>query len=486
MIKLTSETKDPTWREISTRNQKPQFYHTSTRFDHYIISISGNCQREAEEEIYVFDIDTETWHKPQLTGDQLQLGKFHTACLFNTNKIVVYGGIGGTYFCNDVFIFTIISENQKEISLNIEKIPMGNESLGRYKHSSEIIGDKMYVFGGSLVRTAQYNELWCLNLKDFKWTECEQKGDIPPPRYRHKSFLFENKMYIFGGLQGWVKEENLNDLFCLDLDTLHWSEVKYTGTAPYPSHTISLAENEGLIYAFGNSTLFNLDIKNNKWKVIPTNSEPPEERWGHTMTCYKDEIFVYGGGNKIFCLNIAFMNEQSDRDDLDQISKFYLKSLFSDVIFKVQEKKFFAHKLVLATRCKFFSNLFSSGMAESDQKEIEIKECKSETFEALLKYIYCDKIKFTEEVAMDMFLLCKKWMFKKLEEECEIFLSETLTLKNIIERAKLAEKLDSTKLITAITSFIVSNKVEAEKSGILFELPSFILAKAITESTKPK
>jgi len=128
-------------------------------------------------------------------------------------------------------------------------------------------------------------------------------------------------------------------------------------------------------------------------------------------------------------------------------------------------------------------NYIVGGMLEANQKEIEIQDCKAETFEALLKYIYCGEVEFTDEIATDLFILCNKWLFKELEEECEDYLAETLTLENVLERTKLAEKFETQELTNALPSFIIENIIELEKRGDLYQMPPAINVKIMLEQT---
>ena len=103
------------------------------------------------------------------------------------------------------------------------------------------------------------------------------------------------------------------------------------------------------------------------------------------------------------------------------------------------------------------------------------------TGKAFLKYIYCDDLDLTGELALDLLTLSNKWLFKELEEECEDFLAETLTLENAVERAELANKLEGNRLTNAIIEFIIENLSELEKRGDLLEMPPAINVKVMVE-----
>ena len=47
-------------------------------------------------------------------------------------------------------------------------------------------------------------------------------GECPPVRANHSSSVVGNKLYIFGG---WDGIKRLNDLFSFDVNTNRWQEV---------------------------------------------------------------------------------------------------------------------------------------------------------------------------------------------------------------------------------------------------------------------
>jgi len=69
----------------------------------------------------------------------------------------------------------------------------------------------------------------------------------------------------------------------------------------------------------------------------------------------------------------------------------YLGGLFmnqekSDVTFKIEDQLIPAHKQVLMRKSRYFEGVFNSGMAESTQEVIEIKDCEYEIFKGKQKY----------------------------------------------------------------------------------------------------
>lgn len=79
---------------------------------------------------------------------------------------------------------------------------------------------------------------------------------------------------------------------------------------------------------------------------------------------------------------------------LAQINKMRLRSDFCDVRLKVGSRVFRVHRLVLAASSPYFSALFSGGMSEVYQEEVQILGVETEVFEVLLDFIYTGQLRF--------------------------------------------------------------------------------------------
>lgn len=86
---------------------------------------------------------------------------------------------------------------------------------------------------------------------------------------------------------------------------------------------------------------------------------------------------------------------------LAQINKMRLRSDFCDVRLKVGSRIFRVHRLVLAASSPYFSALFSGGMSEVDQEEVQILGVETEIFEVLLDFIYTGQLCFYQHHRYD-------------------------------------------------------------------------------------
>lgn len=83
--------------------------------------------------------------------------------------------------------------------------------------------------------------------------------------------------------------------------------------------------------------------------------------------------------------------------------------------------------------------MLDSGMKEAVENRVEIKDLSIGTFEAILCYIYTDKVDLTKIDVTDLLAAANKYLLPLLKVECQTFLAERLTIENCSEMLVLAD-----------------------------------------------
>jgi hypothetical protein len=93
----------------------------------------------------------------------------------------------------------------------------------------------MFLFGGNTYnKTVQvfgdemvHSPLYCLNMKTFSWSQLKTRGDVVKPRDEHTAVLDEpnGTMVIFGGFED---GERVNDVAIYNLKTNIWQKIKHS------------------------------------------------------------------------------------------------------------------------------------------------------------------------------------------------------------------------------------------------------------------
>jgi hypothetical protein len=102
------------------------------------------------------------------------------------------------------------------LSLKISKLTPAFKPCSRIDFSISKMGNKIYLYGG--VCSKLYNELWMYNIDKNKWSQIHfSEKDDPTPRKGHTSVIIKDTLFIYGGEI--PKERPYEDLIMYNLTT---------------------------------------------------------------------------------------------------------------------------------------------------------------------------------------------------------------------------------------------------------------------------
>ena len=138
----------------------------------------------------------------------------------------------------------------------------------------------------------------------------------------------------------------------------------------------------------------------------------------------------------------------------------------SDISFTCEDsdKKFYAHKYVLATSSSVFYAMFYGVLAERSSV-IKISDTDEKSFEEFLRFLYTDKCRLTETNVVPLLYLAKKYMVAILTEMCVEALRRKINSENVLTILNNAICFDEQELQSACWHFIeryASDVVSAE------------------------
>ncbi|KAI1125619.1 hypothetical protein F5Y10DRAFT_267937 [Nemania abortiva] len=226
------------------------------------------------------------------------------------NAFIVYGGdtkIDESDVLDETLYLLNTSTRQWSRAL-----PAGPRPSGRYGHSLNIVGSKIYIFGGQvegyfmndlsafdLNQLQMPNNRWEL-LIDNSENSVTPAGKVPPARTNHSMITYNDKLYLFGGTNGF---QWFNDVWCYDPPTNQWTQLDCIGYIPSAREGHSAALIEDVMYIFGGRTEEGADlgdlaafrISSRRWYTFQNMGPTPSPRSGHSMTAVGKSIVVVGG-----------------------------------------------------------------------------------------------------------------------------------------------------------------------------------------------
>ncbi|XP_074000111.1 host cell factor isoform X3 [Rhodnius prolixus] len=184
----------------------------------------GNNVPRYLNDLYTLELKspgTTIWDAPNTYGPVPPARESHTAVAYydeNGNaKLIIYGGMSGCRL-GDLWILDISSMTWSKPDVG------GTQPLPRSLHTACVVSDKMYVFGGWVplvlddlkVSTHEKewkctNQLACLNLSEMKWEDltmdCAEEN-VPRARAGHCAVVVNCRIYIWSGRDGYRKAWN--------------------------------------------------------------------------------------------------------------------------------------------------------------------------------------------------------------------------------------------------------------------------------------
>ncbi|KAJ0122915.1 kelch domain-containing protein [Diaporthe amygdali] len=232
------------------------------------------------------------------------------ASLLVGNAFIVYGGdtkIEENDSLDETLYLLNTSTRQWSRSL-----PAGPRPSGRYGHTLNILGSKIFIFGGQ-VEGIFMNDLAAFDLNQLQMANNRWEllimnsesggpppGKIPPARTNHTMVTFNDKMYLFGGTNGF---QWFNDVWVYDPATNTWSQLDCIGYIPVPREGHAAALVDDVMYIFGGRTEEGADlgdlaafrISSRRWYTFQNMGPSPSPRSGHSMTTVGKTVVVVGG-----------------------------------------------------------------------------------------------------------------------------------------------------------------------------------------------
>ena len=459
-----------------------------------------------DNNLYYFDLIHRKWdikRKPKPPNFVPNSLTGATAIIYN-NRMYIFGGYNVRY-SSDLLMYDFRDNIwTKKVFENGEIHPQR-----RWHYSMSLYKDKLYLFGGTMDRT-HFNDLWEFDLKTFKWKEIIYRYDTNNkirPRRRHKSVIYNDELYIFGGREEITSFNNSNNNNDIQLpnDILKYSfktnemikrnKIDILSPINIPKahdHSIFINEKLNELYIFGvkNSTgIVKYNLKLNRF--YPINCYNNYELSGifnlttHHGSCmyYKktNEIYIFGGqtktrdiSNNLFVYKLN--NKPTFIKNMFYLLNYGLQTNLTDIKFYIEKTQeyIYAHKNILISRCQYFKVMFSGNYIESNEKDtiILIKNCDKKIFINLLRYFYCNELWIPKNAndIIQLLQLSDEYQIDIIKKHCNKLLKSKLNIDNLLLILKTSYHFNLNHLYQHSLDFIIANYSVCTRHGIFNKL----------------
>ena len=150
---------------------------------------------------------------------------------------------------------------------------------------------------------------------------------------------------------------------------------------------------------------------------------------------------------------------------LERSRHMFNNPFMSDVELKCEssDKKFLAHKYILATSSAVFYAMLYGKLADKNSV-IHLRDTNEEYLEEFLRFLYTDECNLTADNAMSLLYLAKKYIVPSLADKCIEFLDLIFSAENIFTILHQTIQLDEKKLEEKCWKFVELNTSEVVAS----------------------
>ena len=138
---------------------------------------------------------------------------------------------------------------------------------------------------------------------------------------------------------------------------------------------------------------------------------------------------------------------------------------FSDVKIVCGDRTFYCHRVILSSRSSVFRAMFQHGMAEAQNRRVEIEDMRPDVVASMLLWIYTGKLKDFSSAGIGnhskfeekLLFAADKYDLGNLKLSCENTLCEALDISNCTELLALADLYNAPKLKERAMKLVVKN-----------------------------
>jgi speckle-type POZ protein len=143
---------------------------------------------------------------------------------------------------------------------------------------------------------------------------------------------------------------------------------------------------------------------------------------------------------------------------------------FADFVFKVENEKIGAHRVILAARSPVFAAMFQHDMQETKTNETEITDVTPAAFRALLRFIYTGHCQ-VRNLAEELLVAANKYDIQELKQICAKELRKKLTVDNALDFLIFSDLHQANELKDGAIRFINKNAAAVMKTPPWSDFP---------------
>uniref|UniRef100_A0A7S3FZP4 Uncharacterized protein n=1 Tax=Palpitomonas bilix TaxID=652834 RepID=A0A7S3FZP4_9EUKA len=265
-----------------------------------ILFFGGMSSEKTAKTVTLLDPEEKMWWNPQQN---------------NVPSFKDYFFPTATLVGNRLFLYRTISTDEDACMLILHtdtmtwEIPakQGYPREQRISNSTTLVGSLLLLFGGMNQECHAYNSFDVFDVNSLRWSDepFSASGELPSPRHSHTSTLMGEWMYVIGGTNDPEHRREpraIMDVCAFNTRERTWKGVKFSGEMPQDLvHHCAVKIDENRIAVVGGRTAKKhigvsiFDCVLHQWYNLRAESALPGRGVGATSSFLNDKLYVYGG-----------------------------------------------------------------------------------------------------------------------------------------------------------------------------------------------
>ncbi|XP_002739771.1 kelch-like protein 24 [Saccoglossus kowalevskii] len=179
-------------------------------------------------------------------------------------------------------------------------------------------------------------------------------------------------------------------------------------------------------------------------------------------------------------ISLEFDNPNHLTSLMSEMNEARVESKFTDVTLCVDGTIFPCHKLVLASSSEYFKGMFSSGMRESKEEKIHLRDVQSHAVELMLDYIYTGKAVITGSNLQALLEAANMFQVLTLRDGCIKFMLENMDASNCLGVWQMAESFSLAAASEKALEYVINYFKLVSTQGEFLELTKEVLIKLVS------
>jgi hypothetical protein len=158
----------------------------------------GSLYINRKNYLYIYNLETNLWTQEKSFKDgNIDLSEY-IQCVYNDNMYLILGWEEVSYASsNQVYKIDLSSERYELVKMSVLK-----EGIPGYAFGYDCDDNLVFQFAGDTIADGDFNNLSVLDLflQDLEFENLSERLEVPTARKGHAMEAYDDKLYIFGGI----------------------------------------------------------------------------------------------------------------------------------------------------------------------------------------------------------------------------------------------------------------------------------------------